>query len=180
MDTFNEMTTRSKQAALIIIAKGVKVTQGVAMNVVPQVEVSPGTLEKLDRLQEVWSVKMSTWQRKDALFQQLDLSGMEGWSAQNWAAAHALLSEYHDIFSLEPGEMGCFNLTKHEIKVINDEPFKQRFWRIPPPMVDEVCAYVKEMLEAGAICPSQSPWCNAIIFSVRKMEVCSSASTSTN
>ena len=29
-------------------------------------------------------------------------------------------------------------------------------------MVDEVCAHVKEMLEVGAICPSQSPWCNTV------------------
>ena len=29
-----------------------------------------------------------------------------------------------------------------------------------PPMVDEVHAHMKEMLEVGAICPSQTPWCN--------------------
>ena len=32
------------------------------------------------------------------------------------------------------------------------------------PMVDEFCAQVKEMLEVGAIVPSQSPWCNAVIL----------------
>ena len=37
-------------AALITIAKGIKVTQVVAVNVVPQVEVVPGTLEKLDEM----------------------------------------------------------------------------------------------------------------------------------
>ena len=34
-------------------------------------------------------------------------------------------------------------------------------------MVEEVGAHVKEMLEVGAIHPSQSPWCNAIVL-VRK------------
>ena len=31
-------------------------------------------------------------------------------------------------------------------------------------MVDVVQAHMKEMLEAGAIYPSQSPWCNVVIF----------------
>ena len=35
-------------------------------------------------------------------------------------------------------------------------------------MMDEVRAHVKEMLEVGAICPSQSQWCNAIILVYKK------------
>ena len=31
-------------------------------------------------------------------------------------------------------------------------------------MVDEVHGHVKEMLEADTICPSQSPWCNAVVL----------------
>ena len=53
INTYTEMATGSKwavvvvknwTAALITIAKGIKVTQVVAMNVVPQVEVALGTL----------------------------------------------------------------------------------------------------------------------------------------
>ena len=87
----------------------------------------------------------------------------------NSTSACALPTEYHDIFSLEPGELGCMSLAKHKIKVVDDEPFKERFWRILPPMVEEVRAHVKEMLEAGAICPSQSPWYNTVML-VRKMD----------
>ena len=54
----------------------------------------------------------------EVLFQQLELSGLEGWSDKNQAATHALLAEYHDIFSLEPGELGCTDLVKHEIRVV--------------------------------------------------------------
>ena len=104
------------------------------------------------------------------LFQQLDLSGLEGWSGKDQVDAHALLGEYHDTFSLEPGELCSTDLAKHEIKVADDDPFKERFWRIPPPMVDEVHAHVKEMLEVGTICPSKSPWCNAIILVYKKDE----------
>ena len=119
----------------------------------------PGTLEKLDEMQGVWQTKMSIELRKETLLQQLDLSGLEGWSGVNCTSAYALLTKYHDIFSLEPEELGCMGLAKYEIRVVDDEPFKERFWRIPPPMVEEVRAHVKEMLEVGAICPSQSPWC---------------------
>ena len=35
-------------------------------------------------------------------------------------------------------------------------------------MVDEVHAHLKEMLEAGAICLSQSPWCNAVVLVCKK------------
>ena len=36
-------------------------------------------------------------------------------------------------------------------------------------MVEEVRAHMKEMLEAGAIHPSQVPWCNAVML-VRKKD----------
>ena len=54
--------------------------------------------------------------------------------------------------------------------VVDDEPFKEQFQRIPPPMDDEVRVQVKEMLEVGAIWPSQSPWCNAVTLVYRKDE----------
>ena len=77
-------------------------------------------------------------------------------------SAHALLIEYHDIFSLEPGELGCMSLTNCEIWVVNDESFKERFQRIQSPMVEEVRVHTKEMLAAGTISPRESPWCNGV------------------
>ena len=81
---------------------------------------------------------------------------------------HALLAEYHDIFSLEPGELDCIDLVKHEIRVVDEEPFKESFQKIPPPMVEEVWAHVKKMLEVGAIHSSQSPGCNAVLLVHKK------------
>ena len=129
-----------------------------------QVEVVPRTLEKLDEMQGIQSTKMSVEWRREMLLQQLDLSGLQGCSKENQVAAQCLLAEYHDIFSLEPGELGCTDLGKHKISVVDDEPFKEQFQRIHPPMVGEVWARVKEMLEVGTICPSQSPWCNAVVL----------------
>ena len=150
-------------AILITIAKGVKVTQVVAANAVPQVEVAPRTLEKLDEMQGIQQTRILVKWRREVFFQQLDLSGLEGWSEENQVATRIPLAEYHKIFSLEPGELGCTDLVEHEIRVVDDESLKGRFLRTPPPMVDKVQAPVKEMLEVSAIHPSQIFWCNAVV-----------------
>ena len=79
-----------------------------------------------------------------------------------------LLMEYHDIFSLDDNELGCASQVKHNIKVTDDEPFKEQFRCIPPPLLDEVRTHVNDMLQAGAIRPSSSPWCNAVILVWKK------------
>ena len=116
---------------------------------VPPVEVTPGTLEKLDEIQNIQQTRMMVEQRMDLLFQQLDLSDLDTWSDRNQEVAKGLLAEYQDIFSLEPGEFGCTDLAKHEIGVVNDEPFNGEVLKNSHPMVDEVHAHMKEMLEVG-------------------------------
>ena len=72
-------------------------------------------------------------------------------------------------FSLEPAELGCTHSTEHTIKVADDTPFKEWFRQIPQPLVEEVWNNLREMLESGAIWPSQSAWCNTIVL-VRKKD----------
>ena len=112
---------------------------------------------------------MTVEQWRVVLFKQLDLSSLDSWTQKSRVVANLLLAEYHDIFSLDSCELGCTDLAWHVIKVTDDEPFKVRFRWIPPSMVEEVQSHVREMLEAGAICPSQSPWCNAVVL-VRKKD----------
>ena len=98
----------------------------------------------------------------------LDLSGLDKWPKEKVGWARELLMEYHDIFSLDNNELGCASQVKHSIKVTEDEPFKEQFWRIPPPLLEEVRTHVNDMLQAGAIRPSSSPWCNAVILVWKK------------
>ena len=72
------------------------------------------------------------------------------------------------MFSLDPAELGCMHSTEHTIKVTDDTPFKEQFRQIPPPLVEEVRNHLKEMLESGAIRPSQSAWCNAVVLVWKK------------
>ena len=58
-------------------------------------------------------------------FDELDLSGLNSWAPELADAAHWLLAEYHDVFSLDPVELGCTHSTEHTIKVTDDTPFKE-------------------------------------------------------
>ena len=55
------------------------------------------------------------------------------------------------------------------IKAADDTLYKEWFRQIPLPLVKEVWSHLREMLESGAIWPSQSAWCNAIAL-VRKKD----------
>ena len=77
VNTYIEVISGSKWVAVLVqnllaipitITKGVKVTQVVAANVVPPVEVTPNTLEKLDEIQGIQWTKMMVEQRKKLLF----------------------------------------------------------------------------------------------------------------
>ena len=70
---------------------------------------------------------------------------------------------------MEPHKIGCMDITEHDIELLDHEPFKERFRRIAPPLVEEVQQHIQELLDGGAIRPSQSPWCNAMVL-VRKKD----------
>ena len=59
--------------------------------------------------------------------------------------------------------------TENVINLMKDKSFKEKFWCIAPPLVDEVCQHIQEMLDGGPIRPSQLPWCNAVVL-VRKKD----------
>ena len=91
-----------------------------------------------------------------------------------------MLMEYHDIFSLDKNKIGCTDTAEHIIELLDEESFKEKFRQIAPPLLDEVWEHLQEMLDGGAICPSQSPWCNAVVLVWKKDGDSSSASTSSN
>ena len=97
-----------------------------------------------------------------------DLSSLDSWTPELADAACQLLAEYHDVFSLDLAELDCTYSMEHIIKVTDDTTFKEQFRQIPPPLVEEVRNHLKEMLESGAIRPSQSMWCNAMVLVWKK------------
>ena len=57
---------------------------------------------------------------------------------------------------------------EHIIELLDTEPFKECFRHITPPLVEEVWEHLQEMLDGVAICPSQFPWCNAVVLVCKK------------
>ena len=106
--------------------------------------------------------------RQEMLLEKLNLNGLAHWSPENVVAVRELILAYHDVFALESNELGCTSVKEHKICIENDEPFKEWFWHIPLPLLEEVHTSLRDMLEAGAIHLSQSPWCNAVILVWRK------------
>ena len=122
----------------------------------PELAVQTGEIEVLTEVHGLHMPKLTMKQRQEKLFEELDLSGLESWPPELAASTRSLLTEHHDIFSLEPSKLGCTHSTKHVIKVTNDTPFKEHFRQIPPPLVEEVHMHLREMFDSGTICPSQS------------------------
>ena len=97
------------------------------------------------------------------------LAGMESWPEHMKQRARDLLCEFHDIFSLDKTELGHTDLGKHAIDLTDETPFKDRFSKIPAPLLAEVREEVDRMRATGVIRPSQSPWNNAVVL-VRKKD----------
>ena len=105
----------------------------------------------------------------EKLFSKLDLSGLEGWETEDKEEVKALLKEYASIFALDDLDLGKTAMVKHEIKLTDYTPFKERYRRIPPQQYEEVKKHLQEMLEVGAIRRSNSPWASAVVL-VRKKD----------
>ena len=82
--------------------------------------------------------KESIEKRVGKLFEVLDLEGLKSWQKGEQEEARKLIEEYQDIFTLRDTELGHTKLIKHEIKLLNDKPFKERYSWIPPQQFEEV------------------------------------------
>ena len=160
------LVVRNVSDSYIFLKKGVPVVWVVTASSVPPAELSPEMETALGT--ESQPKPMSVVARQEKLLEKLDLDGLAHWSSGNAVAVRELFMAYHDVFALESNELGCTSAIEHEIRIENREPFKERFWHIPPPLLEEVHASLKDMLEVGVIHPSQSPWCNAVVLVQKK------------
>ena len=145
----------------------------VAANLVPDVVASPELEVKLVQNGEL-EPPLTTEQCQELLMKVLEenssLGKLKGWKEETALKAKWLLMEFHHIFCFKKNEIGCTDTTEHVIELLpkQDEPFKERFRRIALHEVEEVHQHIQEMLDGGAIWPSQSPWCNAVILVWKK------------
>ena len=102
------------------------------------------------------------------MLKELNLEALDEWPEELVQHVRDLIQEYHNVFLLDKNELGCTNTVKHKIEIDDSDPFKEHLRCIPPPLLDEVRQHIDEMLEAGAIRPSNSPWCNVVVLVHKK------------
>ena len=132
-NAYTEMCNGSQNVAIMVrnstaypqTLKMISVVRVVAANLVPEPQMWPGMVEALDEAQGIQMQKLTAEQRQEKLFEKLDLSGLGSWPPKLANSTWSLLAEYHDIFSLEPCELGCTHSIEHMIKVTDDAPFKE-------------------------------------------------------
>ena len=160
---------------LVHLPAGRPVARVVAANAIPDATPSPEFMRELDELKpgQEPSQKMTIEDRQKLLLELLRKDGcldkLKEWLPELALQLEHMLMEHHNIFSLERNEIGCTDAAEHVIELLDTEPFKERFCRIAPPLVEEVREHLQEMLDGGTIRPSQSPWCNTVVL-VRKKE----------
>ena len=115
----------------------------------------------LSQKQEEKSTKMP-----EKLDVQIDENNL---TSEELSKAKSLLNKWSDIFSTGTTDLGRTDLVQHEIKLTDSTPFKEPYRRIPPSMYEEVRVHLKEMLDAGTIRPSQSPYSSKVVL-VRKKD----------
>ena len=138
---------------------------------VPLAKLSPEKEAALGA--EVQQEPVAVSAHQERLLEKMILDGLSNWSSRNVAVMRELVLAFHNIFTLDNNELGCMSEIEHEICINNSESFKEWFRHIPPPLQEEVHASLHEMLDAGAICPSQSLWCNIVVLMHKKdMTLC--------
>ena len=150
------VVVRNMSDSHIYLKKGTQVAQIMSASPVPPPELSPEMEATLGT--EVQPESMSIDVHQGKLLEKLNLDGLRNWSPRNTAVARELVLTYHDIFALDSNKLGCTSAIEHKICIDDNEPFREWFWCVPPLLLEEVCALLRDMLEAGVICPSQSPW----------------------
>lgn len=74
---------------------------------------------------------------------------------------------FSDIFPKGDTDVGTTDRVKHRIDLEDTTPFKQRYRRIPPSVIEEVRTHLQELLASGVIRPSHYPFSSNVVL-VRK------------
>ena len=135
-NTYTELRKGSKKAVVVVqnktiypqtLQKKTPVARAAAALPVPKPPDSKGLQEGTNKSPNFHTPRLTVRQRHGKLFNELDLSGLDSWTLELADAACQLLAKYHNIFSLDPAELGCTHSTEHIIKVTDDTPFKEQF-----------------------------------------------------
>ena len=135
-NTYTELRKGGKRAVIVVqnntayletLWKKTPVARAVPDLPVPEPPESESLQDRKDMHPDFQTLKLTVRQRHGKLFNELDLSGLDSWAPELADAARQLLAEIHNVFSLDPAELGCTHSAEHTIKVTDDTLFKDRF-----------------------------------------------------
>ena len=124
-NTYTDLRKGSKKAVVVVqnnsaypqtLQKKTPVARAVSVLPVPEPSKPKSLQVKDDTYPNLHIPKLMVRQRHGKLFDELDLGGLDSWAPKLTDAAHWILAEYCDIFSLDPVELGCTHSTEHTIK----------------------------------------------------------------
>ena len=114
--------------------------------------------EKSEHVITINSIKAESWKPSESAM--IDKANMSEEMALKYSD---LLDKNFDVFSKDEQDIGAADFT-HEIKLIDNSPFKSRAYRIPTVQVEIVDTHIKKMLEMGVIRESSSPYASPIVL----------------
>ena len=135
-NTYTELRKGSKKAVVVVqnhtaypqtLWKKTPVVRAIPIQLLPKTPEPESLPIPEEVCPDPQTPKLMIRQRHGKLFNELDLSGLASWAPKLADKAPQLLTKYHDIFSLDPAELGCTHSTEHTIKVTDDTPFKEHF-----------------------------------------------------
>ena len=130
LHTYTTMTAGHKQIPIVVrnmtdqaifLKKGTRVVHVVSATLAPP-EETPSTQDE-DAHAPKERMMVQEWQ--DKLLEKLNLDGLSQWTPCNATIPRELLLSYHGAFALEPDELGCMSTIEHEIRLSDEEPFKE-------------------------------------------------------
>jgi hypothetical protein len=121
-------------------------------------EVQPCTITSLDDVPT---------EIQDDVMAQVDIDSKH-LSTEQLSIIKDLVGGWRHIFSLNEEDVGLYGSVKHRIDLHDTVPFKQWHRMIPPSMLDEVRSHHQQLLAAGVIRRSHSPWSSNIVLARRK------------
>ena len=182
LKTYTELKDGSRNVALVLrnltsktihLAPSRCVARMATANEVPEAMPSLELVKDLDEALPKEAPKLTIEEQQKLLMELLRQDGrleqLKEWPPELALKFKCMLMEHHHIFSLDKNKIGCTDTAEHIIELMDDKPFKEQFRRIAPTLLEEVRENLQDMLDGGAIQPSKSPWCNAIVL-VRKKD----------
>ena len=164
LKTYTELKDGSRNVSVVLwnltsktihLAPGRCVARVATANEVPKAVPSPELAKDLDEALPKEAPKLTIEEQQKLLMELLRQDGgleqLKEWPPELALKFERMLMEHHHIFSLEKNEIGCMDTAEHIIKLMDDEPFKEWFRQIAPPLLEEVWENLQDMLDGGAI-----------------------------